>query len=79
MGTQAKAYSQLVGVTAAGSACAGSGEVRVVPGSSAKSLMYHKVAGTQDCGVRMPYGGPYLDQANIDLIRTWIDEGAPNN
>jgi hypothetical protein len=79
MSTQAGAYSNLVGVKAAGSACGGSGEVRVVAGSSATSLMYHKVAGTQDCGVRMPYGGPYLDQAHIDLIKTWIDEGAPNN
>jgi hypothetical protein len=33
----------------------------------------------QDCGVRMPYGGPYLDQAHIDLIKTRIDEGAPND
>lgn len=79
MGTQAEAFSNLVNVMAAGSACGSTGEVRVVPGNAAKSLLYNKVAGTQDCGVRMPYGGPYLDQALIDLIETWIDEGAPNN
>ena len=30
-------------------------------------------------GARMPFGGPYLDQATIDQIKTWIQAGAPNN
>ncbi len=30
-------------------------------------------------GERMPFGGPALDQAVIDPIRTWISEGAQDN
>jgi hypothetical protein len=29
--------------------------------------------------VRMPFGGPYLPQDRIDLIRAWIAAGAPMN
>jgi hypothetical protein len=25
---------------------------------------------------QMPYEGPFLEQAKIDIIKTWIDEGA---
>jgi hypothetical protein len=28
------------------------------------------------CGVRMPYGGPYLSAADTDVIRDWIAGGA---
>jgi hypothetical protein len=27
----------------------------------------------------MPPNGPALPQASIDLIKSWIDEGAPND
>jgi hypothetical protein len=38
------------------------------------------VAGTvADCGSRMPLGGPFLADAEIQVIREWIDEGAPNH
>ena len=30
-------------------------------------------------GSRMPVGGPFLAQTDIDVIRTWIAQGAPNN
>ena len=33
-----------------------------------------------DCGARMPLTGPpYLPDATLDLIRTWIDQGANDN
>lgn len=32
-----------------------------------------------DCGVRMPLGGAPIADAQIQLIRRWIDEGAPDN
>jgi hypothetical protein len=32
-----------------------------------------------DCGGRMPLGGPYLSDAEIQRIRDWIDQGAQNN
>jgi hypothetical protein len=54
-------------------------EIRVVPSSSATSLLYNKVNGTQDCGVRMPKGGAALSAANIATIKDWIDQGALND
>ena len=74
MSSQSTAYSNLVGVTAAGPACGASGEMRVVPGNSAMSLLYNKIAGTEDCGNTMPETAP-----GVTLIQSWIDEGAPNN
>jgi hypothetical protein len=74
MGSQSNAYANLVGVQASGPSCGSTGETRVVPGNSAMSLLYHKVAGTEDCGNTMPSAS----QAAA-LIQQWIDEGAPNN
>jgi hypothetical protein len=35
---------------------------------------------TGNCGARMPLGGPpYLSDAEIQLIRDWVDEGAADN
>jgi hypothetical protein len=77
--TKSTAYAGLVGVSAQGSACGRTGEKRVVAGSSATSLLYTKVAGTQTCGVRMPKGKVALLQTSIDLIKSWIDGGALND
>ena len=52
----------------------------VVPGDSALSLLYLKIS--QDAppvGVRMPRFAPALSPLEIDLIQTWIDEGAMEN
>jgi len=27
----------------------------------------------------MPFGGPYLSQAQIDEVASWINAGAPND
>lgn len=53
---------------------------RVLPGDPNNSYIVHKLEGT-DIGTtaRMPLGGPFLDQATIDQVRTWISEGAQNN
>jgi hypothetical protein len=89
MSTMSLAYMNLVGVKAAGTeppgsaagyvACGTTMEIRVVAGSSATSLLYNKVNGTEDCGVRMPKGDPTLSAANIATIKDWIDQGALNN
>ncbi len=89
MSTMALAYMNLVGVKAAGTeppgspagyvACGPTGETRVVAGDSGASLLYNKVNGTQDCGVRMPKNGAALSAANIATIKAWIDQGALNN
>ncbi|HCC56802.1 MAG TPA: hypothetical protein DEQ47_05980, partial [Solibacterales bacterium] len=45
----------------------------VVPGKSAESPLYQRVAGTGDVA-RMPMGG-VLAKAQIDTIKAWIDQG----
>lgn len=56
---------------------------RVEPGDSALSYLVHKLEGTQasvgGSGDPMPFGGPPLPPAEIQLIRSWIDQGAADN
>ena len=49
----------------------------VNPGNSAESQLIKKLKGT--AGTQMPKNQNPLDDATIDLIETWIDEGAENN
>jgi uncharacterized protein (TIGR03118 family) len=54
--------------------------LRVNPGDAANSYLIQKLQGAAGItGQRMPLGGPYLDQATIDQISSWIASGAPNN
>ena len=54
--------------------------MRVKPGDAANSYLIRKLQGAAGItGARMPFGGPYLDQATIDQITSWIASGAPNN
>lgn len=54
--------------------------LRVKPGDPAGSYLIQKLEGAAGIqGSRMPLGGPFLDQAVIDRIKTWIASGAPNN
>ncbi|MGH8222532.1 MAG: Ig-like domain-containing protein [Woeseiaceae bacterium] len=50
--------------------------LRVAPGNADASYLVQKLEGTAAVGERMPQGGPFLDQATIDVIRAWIDQGA---
>ena len=54
---------------------------RVTPGDSVNSFIIQKLEGTQGAanGARMPLNGPYLDQATIDQVKSWINAGALNN
>lgn len=56
---------------------------RVEPGYSALSYLVHKLEGTQasvqGSGEQMPFGMSPLPDAEIQLIRSWIDQGAANN
>ena len=47
---------------------------RIVPGSSANSLVYHRLVGNE-YGMQMPPTGPMRPE-QIAIIRTWIDQGA---
>lgn len=75
LSTQASAFAALVSVTSL--------EVstlkRVNPGDPATSYIINKLEGTQTVGSRMPLGGPFLDQATIDKVKSWIAAGAQNN
>ena len=52
---------------------------RVTPGDPANSYLYRKITGTGITGDRMPQGGPYLNDAQLKLVRDWIRRGAPND
>lgn len=69
----AHSYALLVGVPSA--------EVpsvqRVKAGDPADSYLIQKLQGSGGIvGQQMPYGGPYLPQSTIDVVRTWITNGA---
>lgn len=49
----------------------------VIPGDAQNSLMVKYLDGRQN--PRMPYGRLPLSDSLIQVIRTWIDEGALNN
>lgn len=70
--------ASLVNVMAQGVQCGGTPNVRVVPGDVQASLIVHKLSDVMPpCGSRMPQGMAPLDPALIDLVRAWIDAGAP--
>ena len=49
----------------------------VDPGDSAASKLIQKLKGT--LGTQMPKNQDPLDEATINLIETWINEGALDN
>ncbi len=51
---------------------------RVLPGKADSSVLFKRVS-SSDCGAQMPKGLAPLSPANINLIRDWINQGAPNN
>src|SRR5688572_20558221 len=57
------------------------GKKLVVANNVASSFLYEKI--TKDVpsggGTRMPSTPPYLTQAEVDQITSWINSGAPNN
>ena len=69
---QANSYGLLVGVA--------SSEVpallRVAAGNPSNSYLIQKLEGTAAVGARMPLGGTPLPQADINVIRQWITDGA---
>ncbi len=51
----------------------------VNPGNAADSPLFDKVSANPEQGQRMPFGRSPLSNADIELIRAWIDEGALDN
>jgi len=51
--------------------------LRIKAGDPDNSYLVQKIEGASSIsGVRMPFGGPYLPQSTIDVIRTWVTNGA---
>lgn len=54
--------------------------MRVNPGQAEQSYIVHKLEGAASIvGGRMPLGGPYLSQEQINQVRDWIANGAPRS
>lgn len=53
----------------------------IKPGDHANSVLWKMVqpGGNWPGGNRMPLGGPYLSDAQVQTIATWLDQGAKNN
>ncbi|WP_138429696.1 c-type cytochrome domain-containing protein [Fodinibius saliphilus] len=51
----------------------------VDPGNPNNSPLVDKIEENPDEGSRMPENGSALEQAEIDSIKAWIDDGAPDN
>src|SRR3972149_2944758 len=51
----------------------------VKPGKADSSLIIQKLSTVLPFGDRMPQGGPYLPDSTIQVIRSWINQGAKNN
>jgi hypothetical protein len=71
------AYDQIVNMASARKA----GVVRIVPGDPDNSYLVQKLEGKAGIvGVRMPQNGPpYLTDGQIQIIRRWVQIGAPRN
>jgi methionine-rich copper-binding protein CopC len=66
-------FALLVGVPSAEAP----GVLRVKPGDPTDSYLIEKLQGSSGIvGQQMPFGGPYLPQATIDVIKQWITAGA---
>ena len=72
----AVSYGNLVNIASRGKP----GAVRVIPSDPENSYIIHKLEGRSTiAGVRMPLGGPFLETGQIQIIKRWIEIGAPNN
>jgi hypothetical protein len=68
----ADSYNLLVGVPSVEVP----GLLRVKPGDPDSSYLIQKLEGIAAVGARMPFGGPYLSDSTIAVIRQWITDGA---
>jgi hypothetical protein len=77
---EGRSYAELVGVRALEDPRL----VRVVAGDPERSFLYLKLGGAPPVadipaiGTRMPPRAPPVDEADLELVRTWIEQGAKN-
>jgi hypothetical protein len=79
---EGSAYAAIADVTPYNQVAAGRGRKRIdaANASSDTSFMYHKLTGDLDdklLGERMPRDRGKLDQFLIDIVKLWIEAGAP--
>ena len=51
----------------------------VVPGDPQSSNLLILIEGRADPSIQMPHGGKKMPAAEIEVLRNWIAQGAPNN
>ena len=73
----ATAYAALVGQVSVSAFCMG--RPLVVPNQPEMSLMYLKLSPNPPCGNRMPLGGTPFTDVQLEMVRSWIAAGAPND
>jgi hypothetical protein len=76
--TAANAFQFATG-TPSRNPCMGTASSRVVAGNAAGSLLFQKLSPSPACGSRMPLNRTPFTQAQLDLVRDWINQGAQNN
>ena len=76
---EGQSYSQLVGVTPDNALARTNGLLRVDPGNVDNSFIVLKLAGPSNprYGGRMPLGKLPLSESDMQLVRDWIANGAP--
>jgi len=78
LGTADAAYAALVGKPSVLKACRDTGAALVVEGKPGESLLVRKLAGTQECGGRMPAGkdATPFTEAEVKTVSDWVAAGA---
>jgi hypothetical protein len=56
-----------------------SGTKFITAGNANASTFYLKTKNPPSFGSRMPEGGPFLSDTQVQNIMTWINDGAPDN
>jgi len=51
----------------------------IVAGKADSSIIVRKFSASPPFGDRMPRGGPFLADSTIQILKTWINQGAKNN
>jgi hypothetical protein len=69
----ANSYAMIVGVPSVED----SGVLRIKPGDPDNSYLIQKIEGHASVGAQMPFGGPPLPAATINVMRQWVTNGAP--
>lgn len=73
---EGKTYARIVGVSAVDAP----NRTLVVAGDLTKSYLYEKLTkATPQAGVQMPQGGVALDAQSVEMVRSWIADGAKDN